>query len=237
MVKPEDFTSRWEYSKATSNYHFDPTVKEDDNPPFTYLGSFSGDWQEELARCARLAPKTKVHFGNRLVFNVNEVPYTDVLDKNDLRAMNVAEDWTLYTGIKVPKFGFDKLRYMIDFFCLESTEVSIHAQGPGNVFFYHVDNLTGMRKNKNETEILEHPENVIRFSIALGDWVPGHVYAFGNTYWKQWKAGDIITHEWINIPHGTANLSPTTRYTLQVTGFKTEKTREILKSKIIETVS
>lgn len=236
MVKPEDFTSRWEYSKATSNYHFDPTVNEDEKPPFTFLGRFHGDWQDELARCVRIAYKSKIYFGNRLLFNVNEVPYTNTLDRNDLLNMNVPEDWTLYTRIRVPKIGFDKLRYMIDFFCLESIEVSIHAQEPGNVFFYHIDNLTGMRKNKNETKILENPENVIRFSIALNDWVPGHVYAFGNTYWKQWKAGDIITHEWINIPHGTANLCSTKRYTLQVTGFKTEKTREILKSKIAATV-
>ena len=66
--------------------------------------------------------------------------------------------------------------------------------------------------------------------IALEDWQMGHMFAFGNTYWKQWKAGDIVYHSWIDVPHCTANGAHVPRYTIQVTGHTTDRTFELIHS-------
>jgi len=44
----------------------------------------------------------------------------------------------------------------------------------------------------------------------------------------RWRAGDIHTFDWQNLPHATANASLTPRPMLVVTGVKTEKTRQLL---------
>ena len=44
----------------------------------------------------------------------------------------------------------------------------------------------------------------------------------------QWHAGDILTFDWPNIPHCTANASLLPRPLLQVTGVVTETTEAML---------
>ncbi len=227
----EDFDSRWEYSKSTSNYHFDPTVDEDANPPFKRLGRFVGDWAGEMERAFRAVPHQN-GFLNRLR---HAEPYTARLDRNDLAAMGVPEDWVLFDKYLVPATA-RKLRKMAELLGMEGSHITLHCQRPGQVFFYHIDDLTSIRQNRGESDLLKDPSSVARFGIALQDWVPGHVYSFGNTYWKQWRAGDIVWHDWINVPHGTANLAHTPRITMQVTGFVTERTREILAEGIGEVI-
>lgn len=221
-----DFDSRWEFSKSTSNYHFDPTVDEDDNPPFKQLGRFEGDWSKELELIMGSQEAHPNSFLSRL--GPDHKPYTDRLDAADLERMGLNPEWVLFDKYRVP-VETERLRKMINHFGMHNVGCNIHVQRPGQSFFFHIDNLTSLRRNVNKAVIAKNPDAAARFGIALTDWVPGHVYAFGNTYWKQWRAGDVVWHDWINTPHGTANLSQIPRVTLQVTGMVTETTRRLLR--------
>lgn len=226
-VNPADFDSRFEFSKATSNYHFDPTIVDDEADVFKRIGQFVGEWQPEIDYCLKHVRKSSNTFINRIG---HPDPYTKQLDVADLERLGVDGDWVLFEKF-FPSSFCKQMRAMAEFFGMESMYYNLHVQMPGQVFFYHVDNLTSLRKNQNDTSIMEDPSRAARFGVALQDWQPGHVYAYGNTYWKQWKAGDIVYHDWINTPHGTANLGHSPRVTLQITGLTTPRTLELISSK------
>jgi hypothetical protein len=96
----------------------------------------------------------------------------------------------------------------------------IHVQMPGEVWNLHLDKL--------EKWAPEAPETVIRIQVALTDWEQGHFWSYGNHIHSQWRAGDITTFDWQNIPHSTANAGHSPRVTFQLTGVITEKTTSFL---------
>ena len=51
---------------------------------------------------------------------------------------------------------------------------------------------------------------------------------YGNFVYERWKAGEAHIFDWANVPHATANASNFPRPTIQITGLKSEKTREII---------
>jgi hypothetical protein len=65
---------------------------------------------------------------------------------------------------------------------------------------------------------LQGLEHTIRRAIVfLEDWQPGHYAEYLNQAHVNWKAGSTI--EWTyDTPHMAANMGPTPRYTLQITG-------------------
>lgn len=65
---------------------------------------------------------------------------------------------------------------------------------------------------------LQGAEHMIRRAIVfLEDWQPGHYAEYDNMPLVEWRAGTVI--EWaFDTPHMAANLGPTPRYTLQITG-------------------
>jgi hypothetical protein len=65
---------------------------------------------------------------------------------------------------------------------------------------------------------LKGREHTIRRAIVfLEDWQPGHYAEYNDQAYVNWKAGSVI--EWAyDTPHMAANLGPTPRYTLQITG-------------------
>ena len=62
----------------------------------------------------------------------------------------------------------------------------------------------------------------------MTDWEQGHFWSYGNHIDTQWRAGDVSTFDWQNLPHSTANAGHNPRVTLQLTGVVTEKTTEFL---------
>jgi hypothetical protein len=58
----------------------------------------------------------------------------------------------------------------------------------------------------------------IRLIIPVYDWIPGQVFAFEDHMWSGWKAGEIITFDWANLMHYTANSSFKPRAIIKVTG-------------------
>lgn len=225
--------NRWEFSKARSNYHFDPTVKEDkgDNVPFRILGNASGVASRYELERSKNEGKT-YNYLNRgaVIAGRTDQPFTDPYDRKEMDEFGVSYDKAFFSHLKVTDGGLmEKLKAAFQF-SDGALNASYHVQLPGQFFPYHVDELPGFKNNEIEHELDKDPLQVARFEIMVYDWVPGHVWAYGNTYWKQWKAGDIAWHNWRDIPHGTANLSHSPRVTLQVTGRTSQYTRDIVNS-------
>ena len=65
---------------------------------------------------------------------------------------------------------------------------------------------------------LQGREHTIRRAIVfLEDWQPGHYAEYEGQAFVNWRAGAVV--EWsYDAPHMAANLGPTPRYTLQITG-------------------
>lgn len=65
---------------------------------------------------------------------------------------------------------------------------------------------------------LQGREHTIRRAIVfLQDWQPGHYAEYLDCAYVNWRAGAVV--EWTyDTPHMAANLGPTPRYTLQITG-------------------
>jgi hypothetical protein len=97
----------------------------------------------------------------------------------------------------------------------------IHVQMPGEVWNLHLDKL--------EKWAPDAPWTVMRVQVALTDWEQGHFWSYGNYNHQQWRAGDVTTFDWQNLPHSTANAGHNPRVTYQLTGIITEKTNEFLK--------
>jgi hypothetical protein len=107
-------------------------------------------------------------------------------------------------------------------FAFHDSMARIHVQHPGQVWNLHLDKL--------EKWCREDPSKVMRVMIQLTDWQPGHFWIYGNYHFSGWRAGDVTTFDWINVPHATANAGLVPRVTLQVTGIVTKQTQEFLQS-------
>lgn len=226
----KNYSSRWEYLKDKSPWHFDITANPTEE--WSILGRFNGQWKGELESLIKSSGGgTPLNFLNKMVY---DTPYTSSLDNADMTRMGIGKDPVFLQRIVAPYLNpidCPILFKMIDWFELETPLSKIHIQHPGQVFPLHIDDLTTHRgNNSGNTEMDTHPERWARFEVQLKDWCWGHVWGIGNTYWKQWKAGDIMYHPWWIHPHGTANFGLEPRINLQVTGKVTAGTLEKLKS-------
>jgi hypothetical protein len=52
---------------------------------------------------------------------------------------------------------------------------------------------------------------------------------FGNAMYNQWVAGTCITWDWRNMPHATVNAGWHPRPLLQITGYQTKRTKDLVK--------
>jgi hypothetical protein len=68
----------------------------------------------------------------------------------------------------------------------------IHVQRPGEVWNLHIDKL--------QKWCPEDPSSVGRYFVQLTDWQPGQFWEYGNYHWNQWRAGDVSTFDWANMP-------------------------------------
>ena len=120
---------------------------------------------------------------------------------------------------------YPTLYKMMDYFKLISDGVSLvkwqaHIQMTGQMFNMHIDKLWD--------RCPDNPERIVRITIMLDDWQPGHFYAYGNCMYDHWQAGEVHVFDWSNVPHCTANASSHPRAVLQMTGLKTERTQQLL---------
>jgi hypothetical protein len=95
----------------------------------------------------------------------------------------------------------------------------------------HIDNFAARPERENSfkvTEMDKNPDIMRRFAVMLADWELGQIFQIGNANFSGWRAGDCITWEWQDMPHSTANMGWWDRPMLQVTGYVTDRTREIV---------
>src|SRR5579864_3250099 len=109
--------TRWDFSKSRSNYHFDPSINEDDNKPFKIIGRVEGDLALHLQDCLKRFPVRANGFQNRLsVQNSSDVkPFTHDYDEAELAFLGLPNDHTFFDNLKACPKLLDKLRTQLGF--------------------------------------------------------------------------------------------------------------------------
>jgi len=209
--------SNWEASRAKSNYHFD--AKQIDLPAsvMTYLGHIEPTWTNDLKHIVDLAqPATWATRGYKGE-GIQAPPEDLAREEYDLTSNGMPRDLPItHLNWQIP----ESLQRLSDAFALEDCMDRIHVQRPGEVWNLHIDKLQKWAP--------DHPEQVMRIMIQLTDWQPGQFWSYGNYNYSQWRAGDVTTFDWANIPHSTANAGFDPRVTLQLTGIRTAATMDYL---------
>jgi hypothetical protein len=95
----------------------------------------------------------------------------------------------------------------------------------------HFDNFRVRMAKRGLTDT----NGIRRFAIMLSDYQLGQVFQLGTAHWTQWNAGDCITWDWVNMPHATTNMGWWDRPMIQITGYTTPRTEEVMKEfKVIQ---
>lgn len=209
--------SSWDATKKQSNYHFDPTKFDSEFAVMQHLGSIENTWTKDLKKIIRDSKpatwETRGYKGEDV-----PPPREDLAaEEYDIERVG-ADPKMVITNLnwKIPK----SLQAVSDAFGLEDCMERIHVQWPGQVWNLHIDKL--------QKWCPEDPGRVMRIFVQLTDWQPGQFWEYGNYHWNQWRAGDVSTFDWANIPHCTANAGHHPRVTFQLTGIVTDKTRAML---------
>ena len=209
--------SSWDKLKEKSDYHFDPKINDRQEDVLTFLGQLVSNWDDELEQIladARPANWETRGFKGEGVM----VPKPELVEEEyDLERIGV-DPKVIITDLAW-KLG-PKLQALSDRFGLKDCMERIHVQRPGQLWHLHIDKLYKW--------FPEDPDQVMRIFIQLTDWQPGQFWEYGTYHHRGWRAGEVTTFDWQNLPHSTANAGFHPRVTLQLTGIKTEKTQEML---------
>ena len=212
LYKGKSMKTNWELGKELSNYHFDKSIKDTDS--FRKVGRFVGDWKDELEEAYKTM--ASVTWNNRWHKHGKKDPRGN-LSENEIKDIIDAggdPDMTMYQGSYTIGPVMQK---MIDVLGMDNCRHKLHIQLTGEVVTMHMDKHYELDGGEAR-----------RFLIALEDWEPGQFVVFGNQLCERWTAGDIITWEWRDIPHATANASLHKRPLLAVTGVVTDTTQDLL---------
>ncbi len=213
--------SNWEITRTRSQYHFDTQRWNPKWDRVERVGHIEPSWQQELQQA--IATSKPVTWRTRGRDNDPLKRASEEYDQEeyDLEQQGYSRDHV------VTNLNYDLapvFQRIADQFGLDKCMARIHVQHPGQTWNLHLDKL--------EKWMPEDPGQVVRYFVQLTDWQPGHFWNFGNYQWWGWRAGDIATFDWWNVPHATANAGHVPRATLQITGILTEKTTEFLHSLI-----
>lgn len=207
--------SSWEQSKEKSRYHFDHFKNDPQVDKVEKLGRIIADFKPEVAEIIKNAKpatwRTRGQEGKTR-------PEEELASEDyDLERFGYGKDYSItHLNWDIP----EKLKKITELFALDDCMERIHVQMPGEVWNLHLDKL---QKWAPET-----PWMVMRIQVALTDWEPGHFWSYGNYNHQQWRAGDVTTFDWQNLPHSTANAGHNPRVTYQLTGVITRETNEFL---------
>ena len=209
--------SNWEISKSKSTYHFDPTRTDLPESVMTYLGHIEPTWATDLADIIDSArPATWATRGYKGE-GIEAPPAELAAEEYDLTSHGMSADLPItHLNWRLP----ETLQRISDAFALADCMDRIHVQQPGEVWNIHIDKLYKWAPDT--------PDRVMRIMIQLTDWQPGQFWQYGNYCYSQWRAGDVTTFDWANVPHATANAGFHPRVTLQLTGIRTAATMDYL---------
>lgn len=213
----DEFKSSWDFTKSTSTYHFDPKKKDRFEDVIVHLGHIEPTWLADVDNI--VADSKPATWETRGYKGEGVLP-----PREDL----IAEEYDLERVGADPKMIIthlnwnmpESLKKISTQFALDDCMERIHVQQPGEVWNLHMDKLQKWNP--------EDPSRIMRIFIQLTDWQPGQFWEYGNHHWNQWRAGDVSTFDWANMPHSTANAGHHARVTLQLTGVITDRTQEFL---------
>ena len=209
-------TSAWDTTKKRSRYHFDHTRFDPDQDRVVRLGFIPPSWDTELASIVENSQAAT--WRTRGAAGKSRPEAELAAEDYDLEREGYGADYIITNlNWSIPPV----LQAIADRFALDDAMVRIHVQQPGQVWNYHLDKLEKWNP--------ENPDTVLRVQVQLTDWMPGQYWNYGNYQHSMWRAGDVTTFDWQNIPHATANASHGPRVTLQVTGVRTSATDAYLK--------
>ena len=217
MKNQADYDSSWQWCVDHSRYHFDNTRIDQPGEWFQVLGRFEGNWTDEVAQ----AQGKPITWATRKFYGNDDDTISPMLaqEENDLKITGAPVDLEL-TDAVFDITPYPTLTHMSEYFGIADAKIRMHYQRPGQMFNLHIDKL--------QDRCPEDPEQVIRMTIMLADWQPGQFYSYGTCNYSHWRAGDVHIFDWANVPHATANASRYMRPVLQITGLKTDRTRELL---------
>ena len=211
--------SNWEITRARSQYHFDTTQMDSRWDTVQHLGHVAPDWDSELAAAIATSKPVTWRTRGRDSDPLKRAGEEHDQEDYDLEQQGYGRDYV------VTNLNYDLapvFQRIADQFGLEKSMARIHVQHPGHVWNLHLDKL--------EKWMPTDPTQVVRYFVQLTDWQQGHFWNYGNYSWTGWRAGDVSTFDWLNVPHATANAGHVARATLQITGIKTASTAELLNS-------
>ena len=208
-------TSSWDLTKPRSKYHFDNFKIDPEQDRVIRLGHITADWSSELKKIIDTAqPAT---WRTRGAVGKARPEEELAAEEYDLERAGYGKDYVItHLNWEVPEV----LLNISNLFGLEDCMNRIHVQRPGEVWNLHLDKL--------EKWCPHNPDSVIRLQLQLTDWEQVHFWSYGNYLHQGWRAGDLTTFDWQNIPHSTANAGLNPRVTFQMTGVITEQTRTFL---------
>jgi hypothetical protein len=211
--------SSWDTTCNASAYHFDTSITDPRWDTVIGLGRFTPVWQSELEQIInRSEPATWATRG----YKGRGVPPPDedqIAETYDLERVGVdPEKIITHLNWEIPPV----LQQISERFGMTDTMSRIHVQRPGELWNLHIDKLQKWRP--------EDPSRVLRVMIQLTDWQPGQFWEYGNYHYRGWRAGDVTTFDWQNVPHSTANAGHHPRATLQLTGVITDQTQKFLQT-------
>jgi hypothetical protein len=207
--------SSWDETKQRSQYHFDNSRFDPEQDRVIPLGFIEPCWQAELDNI--VVESQSATWRTRGAAGKSRPEEELAAEDYDLEREGYGRDYVI-TNLNwaIPPV----LQAIADQFVLEDAMTRIHVQLPGQVWNLHLDKLEKWNP--------ENPDSVLRVQIQLTDWQPGQFWSYGNYCHTLWRAGDVTTFDWQNIPHATANASHYPRVTLQVTGVITPATELFL---------
>jgi hypothetical protein len=201
--------SNWELTKQRSQYHFDNTKMDPRWDSVTLVKQVANTWAQELQAAVDASHPVTWRTRGRVNDSLQRKSEEYDQEEYDLERIGMSRD-AIVTNLNYNLSP--ALQKIADSFDLDNTMARLHVQWPGQVWNLHLDKL--------EKWMPADPSRVERYFVQLTDWQPGHYWSFGNCVWQGWHAGDVVTFDWQNVPHSTANAGHSPRVTLQITGVR-----------------
>ena len=230
--KMEYGKSRWDYELKRGlergAYHYDHKKEDDINNVLYFHGNVKMDYDYFIKNYGPGALDNSVHWANRNQsvggnYGIDQEVYDIVRAGGDPEGKIYGRS-NMFSDPKAQKLAED-------LFGIYDYELKLHTQVTGQLLHLHMDNFAARLDRKNSFQEMDYDKDatkIRRFVVFLSDWQQGQVWVQGTATWTHWKAGDIISWDWQDIPHGTVNLGWDKRYILQFTGRTTQKTLDFL---------
>jgi hypothetical protein len=229
--------SRWLQCKSFSNYDESRFGPDPLDSVIDRLGIFEDlDFTEDIkyAEDHSFGPTTLIDRTGTPAYNNPSSSHYPITMVNDAEKIGIdLDNFPMFDSAEINSSSMSNCRKISNLIGLDYEEAnagaqrdygydSFHIQRPGQMLMYHHDLYYAVIR-ESDPELSWKPEKLRRFVVFLEDWQPGHVWIVGNTQYSHWKKGECITWSWIDMPHGTANLSSKPRYSIHLTGYMTEK--------------